>query len=415
MVAAPADLVGIRHNRLMHRVATTLRSLRQRAGLPMAGLASLTHAGRGWIANIERGERWPSDRRWVEAADTVLDGNGELLRAWEADKDERDERDRTAAALAASARHADALLAMPDAVDLDTVNDAIAELAVRYLYMPPAPMLADANLIQTELLRRLSSGAYRPQDQHDLYVAVSRTAGILAYAALDLGNTRIAARHAFAGFKTAALAGHHELQAWTRGTQSLIARFDRRFDEATRFITDGLRYADPLHGTAGTRLHCGAAQCAANLGDLDTTIAALNRATADRVHAAPDEVGGIFGFPIAKQFYYAGSSLMWLPDRDALTRAVHDAGAAIDLWQHEPADQRNLDDEALAHIYQATAYIRLGDIDAGMNAVQPILDLPVDRQISWITRRLAELASLIAHGPYGHTRRGKAAYEQLTT
>lgn len=379
----------------------------------MTALASLTYASSGWIANIERGQRWPSDRHWIHTADDVLHADGELVRAWDADRAQRDVRDRTTAALAASARHADALLAMPDAVDLDTLNESIAALAVRYLYTSPEPILQAATHIQAELVRRLSTGAYQPHDQHDLYLAASRTAGILAYAALDLGNVRIAARHAAAGFKTATLAGHNELRAWTRGTQSLIARFDQRFDEANRFITDGLRYADPHQGTAGTRLHCGAAQCAANLGDLDTTIAALDDADRDRDHAASDDVGGIFGFPVAKQLYYAGSSLMWLPDHNALSRAVRDAGVAIDMWQHEPSDQRNLDDEALAHIYQATAHIRLGDIDAGMDAVQPILDLPAERQISWITRRLTELASLITDSPQGHTRRAKEAYDHL--
>jgi hypothetical protein len=71
-----------------------------------------------------------------------------------------------------------------------------------------------------------------------------------------------------------------------------------------------------------------------------------------------------FHVQLSKQLYYAGSSLMWLDDERALKRAAHDSEEAISLWEHEGEQFRSLDDEALAHVYMATARLKLGEIDA---------------------------------------------------
>jgi hypothetical protein len=57
------------------------------------------------------------------------------------------------------------------------------------------------------------------------------------------------------------------VRAWARGTQALIARFDQNYERSRKYIEDGLRYAGA--GTSEVRLLCGAAQTAANLGDID--------------------------------------------------------------------------------------------------------------------------------------------------
>jgi hypothetical protein len=42
-----------------------------------------------------------------------------------------------------------------------------------------------------------------------------------------------------------------------------------------------------------------------------------------------------------------------------------------------------------------TARIKLGEVEGAMEAVRPVIDLPADRQISWIRRRVSELADLL--------------------
>jgi hypothetical protein len=111
-------------------------------------------------------------------------------------------------------------------------------------------------------------------------------------------------------------------------------------------------------------------------------------------------VQGIFEFSEAKQHYYAGSSLIWLNGAADAERAAREAAEAIAMWTQEPPESRSLDDEALAHVYQGTAYLQLGQLDAATHAVRPILDLPPERQISWIRKRLARFAGMLRGEPY---------------
>jgi tetratricopeptide (TPR) repeat protein len=222
---------------------------------------------------------------------------------------------------------------------------------------------------------------------------------VLAYAALDLGDSKAALTHAEAAWVCAERAQDNELRAWVRGTQSLIARFDGDYDQAMSYVLDGLRYGTP--GTGKLRLLCGYAQCHANLGDSHGTNHALDLALVERERVSTaDSVRGIFEFSEAKQHYYAGSSLIWLDGGPDAERAAREAAEAINLWTHEPVETRSLDDEALAHVYQGTAHLQLGQLDAATHAVRPILDLPAERQISWIRKRLARFAGMLRDEPY---------------
>jgi hypothetical protein len=137
----------------------------------------------------------------------------------------------------------------------------------------------------------------------------------------------------------------------------------------------------------------GLAQCRANLGDSTGANTTLKQALHDRAELrSNDTAGGLFEFSEAKQHYYAGSSLMWLPDPTDAHQAATEAALAIAMWERESTASRSLDDEALAHIYEATAWVHLGDLDEAARAIVPILNLPEDRQISWIKKRLAGLA-----------------------
>ena len=104
---------------------------------------------------------------------------------------------------------------------------------------------------------------------------------------------------------------------------------------------------------------------------------------------------------------------MWLSDEMALRRAVHDSAEAIALWEMECEQTRSLDDEALAHVYMATARIKLGEVEGAMEAVRPVIDLPADRQISWIRRRVSELADLLDGARFKNSVVAAEAREEL--
>jgi len=381
--------------------------------MSLAGLASQTYVSRGWINNVEAGRRWPG-RAWLEQADDSLSANGTLVAEWDRQERRRSTERDLRTILSQSARESELLISIqPDVFDIDELQQSIADLSVAYLASPAQPMLVQGMALRKELTRRLTSGAVRPHEMADLYVALGRVSGVLAYAAVDLNSPDVAAIHARTAWQMADAAGDNELRAWVRGTQSLIARFSQQYGQAQRFINDGLRYAGD--GTSEIRLLCGAAQCAANLGDKDSALRFIEHADRARDNAKSDTIEGLFGFSLAKQAYYSGSSLMWLPDNHALLIAANSAETAIDLWQRESLDHRSLDDEALAHVYLATARLRLGEIAGAMEAVRPVINLPEDRQISWIRKRINNLASILKVDKYHNSKAAAAARDELKT
>ncbi|QNE21642.1 helix-turn-helix domain-containing protein [Kribbella qitaiheensis] len=388
-----------------------LASARAEANFSLADLSAATFTSRGWINNVEAGRRWPQ-RDWIELADRELKTDGELLSVWELAKSKRDREAAVKGLLQKSERESRLLAAaQPDNSDLDTMNEAVADLAVAYLSNPPEPMLKQAASLREELTRRVTVGGFRPSEISDLYLALSRVSGVLAYAALDLGNTKIAFTHSAAAWNMADLAGDNELRAWTRGTQSLIARFDKDYELGRKFVDDGMRYQGP--GTSEVRLLCGAAQCAANLGDSHTAMTLLAEADRARERSTSDSIQGLFGFSHAKQAYYSASSLMWLPDREALQIAASSAVLAIETWAHEPPEHRSLDDEALAQVYLATARLKLGEVEGAMDVVRTVLHLPEERRISWIVNRISDLSDLLGGDRFKNSLLAQDARDEL--
>lgn len=79
----------------------------------------------------------------------------------------------------------------------------------------------------------------------------------------------------------------------------------------------------------------------------------------------------------------------------------------------EPPERRSLDDEALAHIYQGTTRLQLGQLDAGEAVIRPILDLPEDRQISWIRKRLARFSGILETERYERPIEAQALGDEI--
>jgi hypothetical protein len=104
---------------------------------------------------------------------------------------------------------------------------------------------------------------------------------------------------------------------------------------------------------------------------------------------------------------------MWLPDRKALTRAIRDSSDAITMWQEGPDSTRAVADQSLAHVYLATAHARLGNLDDAMAAMAPVLGLPDQQRISWLRRRVGELAVHLSGGRYAGSALAARATDEL--
>ncbi|WP_416901633.1 helix-turn-helix domain-containing protein [Micromonospora echinospora] len=394
------------------RFGQLLRELRADRGWSLRDLGEKIQFNRGYIGKVEQGEKFP-DRQFAELADPALAAHGALIDAWQAEAEERRKSERVGRLLTASVKDSLQLMTTPDEqLLLPEIDQGARSLAVDYLAKPPGPMLQAAVELRSEVIRRLRQHHYRPHELADMYVMLGRIQGVLAYAALDLGDADGAMVHANAAWTCAERASDNELRAWVRGTQSLIARFNTDYNSALTYVLDGLSW--PTTGTGRLRLLCGLAQCRANLGDSNGANAALDQAQHEReALTSTDSVQGLFTFSEAKQHYYAGSSLIWLPGAADAERAIREARQAIEMWESETPEARSLDDEALAHVYQATAHLQLNELDATSTALRPILDLPEDRQISWIKKRMDRIAGMLSAEKYHGSSLAKDLREEI--
>ena len=134
------------------------------------------------------------------------------------------------------------------------------------------------------------------------------------------------------------------------------------------------------------------------LGNLEETNRCVRAAaearettTRDTLH---DEIGGVFGFNDAKGHYYAGATYIHLGQPDLALDATRQA---IDLYTSGPADQRSYGAESLARIDSAMAHLLKGSLDGAIDALQPVLALPVDKRIAQLNERLTGVRHRIAY------------------
>jgi transcriptional regulator with XRE-family HTH domain len=389
-----------------------LRTLRLDSGMTLAQVAQHIQYDRTGVHHFERGRR-PAPYDVAEKADELFNAGGRLVEAWRREDLERREAAAAHRTKAAALAMSHDLSALAD-LDIASLQEGVEVTAADYLSSPPAPMMDRAHVLRAEAFERIRSGHHRQADRSDLYVAAGRLSGVLAYALLDMGDPDEALAHAGAAGRCAEYAGDAELAAWVAGTKSLIARFQGDYGQALEYVRDGYQWVGSGHGTGEARLRCGEAQCLANLGDSRAANGALDGAEVARERIRrPDSLGGLFGFSQAKQSYYAGSSLIWLQGGHDAERAEREATTAIELWQAGPEAERSLDDERLAHIYLATARVQLDDVEGAAEAIQPVLSLPVEEQISWIVKRADRLAGMLGAPRYAGNATAEEAVEAI--
>jgi tetratricopeptide (TPR) repeat protein len=268
----------------------------------------------------------------------------------------------------------------------------------------------------TELRRILQelTTAYRdPSQSADLYLMIGLLSAICSQACLDLGYPEAAMTQARASFIMGDLVGHDGLRAWILGTRSLIARFQGRYDEALSYARRGLQYA--TSGTALVRLRCGEGQTLAHMGDATNAIDALNLAKDAREHVnSTDVVDGLFTFSEAKQTYYSGSSLQWLSGGKNAKAAETESMRAIRMFREADPGNRS-GDELLAHVYLGNSRLTLGEIEGSIEALRPVLDLPVPERNAWERKRMREIASRLDKSRFSDSRLAISAREEISS
>ncbi|MFJ5111032.1 helix-turn-helix domain-containing protein [Streptomyces sp. NPDC088551] len=268
-------------------------------------------------------------------------------------------------------------------------------------------------------IRRLRDGVFdllrgrqHPRQTTDLYLSASRLCGLSAHVCLDLGDYDSAATHARTARACAEAAGHEGMPAWVRAVESLIAYWTGRYEQAARLAQAGLRHR--ASGSIGARLASLEARALAIVGDSAGALAALSDAERSReAVSGRDEVPGVFDFPVAKQFAYAGTTLLAVGGQERVQKAIVSAETAIRLYRSADGDDQSVGDLFASHLDLAHGHLLLGDLDGAEEMLGFVLTASPERMSASIVRRLIVLGRELEGPQYGGAAQAVHLRERL--
>jgi transcriptional regulator with XRE-family HTH domain len=304
---------------------------------------------------------------------------------------------------------------------LAELESEVRRLACGYPQRPVGPLVPELTQLQ-DVGFHLLEGRQRPGQATDLYLLTGMVAGMLAKASHDLGDAGSALTQARAAFICADNAGHNGLRTWARGMQSLICYWAGWSQDALRYARLGAVPARTVQGAGAVWIASQEARAWGMVGNESATLSALSRArwARDRVTGDDlDEIGGLLGFSPARQLYYAAEALAAIPEQQKAAESI--AAEAVAAYERLPIGQRSFSDEAGARCDLALARMRSGDAEAALEAIGPVLALPVPQRIKGITASAHRVAAAAAGaggdrigvGSTAATRAGKALREAI--
>ncbi len=181
-------------------------------------------------------------------------------------------------------------LAAPNVTDtaLEETAAFLADAAEQYEHADAAAVYPVVRG-QRQWLDQLLRGHQHPRQRADLFVAAGQLSALLGYLAFDLGNERLALAYCREAVYLGEAVGHHDLLAWVRGTESFIAYYGGRYQNALQLARDGQRYAGD--GPESIRLAVnGEARALGKLGDRRGVDEAVDRAMARSTALTSDSV-----------------------------------------------------------------------------------------------------------------------------
>jgi hypothetical protein len=282
---------------------------------------------------------------------------------------------------------------------LEQFGDALHELATAYPQQALPQLLHDVVAVQ-EALYTLLEGRQQPNQARQLYFLTGVVGGLLAKASHDLADPHAALAQARTAFLCAENADHHGLRAWIRGIQALVAYWADRPLESLRYATSGAEYAAHSHSTATVWLLVSEARAWGAVGNAAEAHASIERAERARDTVRPDELdrlGGLCTFGRSRQLYYAADALSWLPeDAGAAGRYAADA---VDAYRDTSSAEWAFGDQAGSHSDLAMARIAAGELEGAVEAVEPVLDLPVDRRMNGVIASMTRVDRALRASP----------------
>ncbi|MEZ0088974.1 DNA-binding XRE family transcriptional regulator [Streptacidiphilus sp. EB129] len=281
---------------------------------------------------------------------------------------------------------------------LEQIDADIARLATDFVSKPLSELFREIGALRRGVFELLQ-GRQHPYQACHLYLQAGRLCGLATHVALDLGQYTAAATHSRTAWRCAESAGHNGLRAWIRSVQSLIAYWQQDHRQAAELARSGQLYADG--GTIAARLFSLEARAAAAFGDSANALRAVSAAAAAQSAAAcVVDLPGVFTFPEAKQWTYAGTTLLALGSRAHVNRAIEVSSKAIALYESAPQQEQSSGDLLAARLDLSNAHLAHGDLDAVQANLSIVLDAAPGRRTASISTRLQALSSRLAQPAY---------------
>ncbi|MFF3069938.1 helix-turn-helix transcriptional regulator [Kitasatospora sp. NPDC057936] len=280
---------------------------------------------------------------------------------------------------------------------LEQIDADIARLAGDYVSRPVSELFHDIGTLRRGVFDLLR-GRQHPYQASHLYLQAGRLCGLATHVALDLGQYTAAATHSRTAWRCAESAGHNGLRAWIRSVQSLIAYWQQDHRQAAELARAGLPYADS--GTIAARLLSLEARATAALGDTESALRAVEAAETARSTVAAVDLPGVFTFPEAKQWAYAGTALLALNSDRHVNHAIAASSRAISLYESGPRQEQSSGDLLAARLDLANAHLAHGDLDGVQEKLSVVLDAAPDRRTASISSRLRALSARLSEPVY---------------
>jgi hypothetical protein len=264
---------------------------------------------------------------------------------------------------------------------------------------------------QRVAFRLLDSGATRPDHDRDIYFLAAVTSGLLARAAVDLGQPTTATIYGRAAYLCADRSGYPPLRAWVRTEQARNAYWSDAPAEALRYLTA----ADTTgqRGTVAALVAASRARVFAALGHAEHARQQIAQASEIRDRHEADDLdllGGQLAFARESQLFVASDALALLPaDADSESAAA----AAVDAMAAASRPDIPFGNRAGAHSNLALARVRRGDVDGAREALAPVLALPPDQRIHSVRTLTRRVRQALGDPRHGNTAQVRTAVAEL--
>ena len=282
-----------------------------------------------------------------------------------------------------STRHAAQVGGQVDDMSIEQVQADVWRLARGYAAFTPTEVLA-ASRRTRDLVYLLLDRTRRPGQMRDLYLAAGQLCALMTAASFDLAAWEPAMEQARAAYVYGDLIDHAGLRTWARGDQALIAYWRGEPRHAVALTESGLEDAPP--GTPEARLLCIAARAWSHMGDATRSRRAIAAADEARTTAAGGDdlhdLGGELAWGPSRHAACAGSALLQAGDPAAAIERIHEALAIL------PADPDGGLMAERAYCDLAGAEIARREVEAAMDALEPVWQLPVARRRHGVRGRL---------------------------